>query len=434
MKSEQENRPFVELLLEKAQSLLEKAEQASPDSQDQTYTARTFHQLTEELLQRTRPENIQDYDIGAVAQTAEEHFKKRLPFFEQSPLVYLMANLLGVCLHQALEEEGRKLVFPILDYGVIPEPAEDEMESYSSGYDPLALHKFTQRIITKCVLRVRGDDYEIFNAIRELNEAHFVETTTREEFIKSLADLPDETREHQVASFDNALSAQPEHTPEIVAALLRKERERMIQDYTSATFQMFRWYGDHAIRCGISAALFLAAQYSNAIHADRSGMPKKVFEESLPGLTDLKKAVAEYFADWLTQPLVTRPRPGKKPKADLDQLSAHYDAIINDWRDAYHLCRSKLGLRSAELRKTWRNDVRTQFQTFPEDLIERLQPMAEWPEDTATICSVQGGEDNAEDIALEHAARMCSADRYAFKLSSLREIYRKQRRAQNLKI
>jgi hypothetical protein len=200
----------------------------------------------------------------------------------------------------------------------------------------------------------------------------------------------------------------------------------MIQEYTNATFQAFIWLGDHGIRCGIAAVLFLASQYSKAVNAAASGQSEEIIDAALPSLTNLKKHVAAYFADWLIQPLATRPRPGRRPKADLSQLSNHYDAIIQDWQGAYDLCRAKLALRSAMLRDAWRDDVKAAFPDFPEDLIERLQPMTDWPEESANICLQQGGEGKPEDIALEHAARMCGADAYAFKLSSLRKTYQKQ--------
>ncbi|HKA21753.1 MAG TPA: hypothetical protein VKN18_25975 [Blastocatellia bacterium] len=191
--------------------------------------------------------------------------------------------------------------------------------------------------------------------------------------------------------------------------------------------------GDHGIRCGIAATLFAAAHYSSSVHAEASGAPQEVIEKARPRLTDLKKEVADYFSDWLLGPLATRPHPGKKRKADLSQLSTYYDAIIDAWRDAYDICRAKLGFRSAALRGTWRDYVKKHFSEipafcFPDDLIDRLQPMADWTENILAICSEQSGEDKPEDIAFEHAARMCGAGEYAFKLSSLRETYRKQKR------
>ncbi|MCG3143030.1 MAG: hypothetical protein HONDAALG_00343 [Gammaproteobacteria bacterium] len=432
---DQENRPFIELLIEEAKSLLNKAEQASPDNQHYTYTAYTFHRLAEAWLQRTVPDNLQDYDLGAIAQTAEEHFKKRYPLFEQVPLVYLMANLLGVCLQQALEEEGRKVVFPVLDYGAIPVPDEDELEDYGSGYDPLSLHKFSQRVITKALLRVRGDDYELLRAIFEFNQAQFPEISTREEFIESLADIPAQVRDRRIAEFDNDLSTQSEQTPEIVAMILRQIRERMIHEYTQAIFHGFRMYGDHSIRCGIIATLFLAAQYSNAINADLSGMPEDVIKKELPIFTDLKKKVAAFFADWLIQPLPTRTREGKKAKADQvrTQLRLEYERILEFWREASQICNSTRESTSEIRRSRWREDIRRDFPLLPDDLIERLQPKLLWSDEIKKSMGDKGGSSDPDDIALEHAARLCGADDYMYKLTTLKEYLKQQKRGEILK-
>jgi hypothetical protein len=300
MESKQEDRPFFELLFEEADLLLAKAEQAGPDNEDRSYVAATFHRLTEEWLKRAAPDALSNCDIGAIAQTAEEFFKKRNPFLGQVPMAYLMSHLLAVCLQQAFKEEGRKVEFSVFDYAEIPDPSDEELEDYKSGYDPLALYKFAQRVITRGGLRVRGDDSEIFRAILELNEAQFVVVSTREEFAESLACLPDKIRDERLAEFDNLLSAQPKQTPDIIANLLRDVRARLIRDYTAATFQGFWSLGDHSIRCGVIATLFLAAQYANAVNAEAAGMSEDVVEKLRPRLTDLKKEVAAFFADWLT--------------------------------------------------------------------------------------------------------------------------------------
>lgn len=414
--------PFFEMLLSEASELLNRANEAGPDNADPSYVARVFARLADAVYRRLNPNGGPDFDLDAVAQTAEAHFVRRHRQWHVRQTARLMMN----CLQRAVNEEGRKLDFPLYDYDAMSESAEDELESYGSGYDPFALHKFAQRVVARGVLRVRGDHDEIYRAILELNEAQFVETATREEFA---AWLPADIRDRRLAEFDAALGAQPDQTPETVAKILRDARARLIQDYSAATYRGFMGLGDHAIRCGILATLFLATQYANTISAETCGQPDDVVESLRPGLTELKKNVAAFFADWLTQPLATKPRTGKKAKADLGGLSNHYDAIIGDWTDAFALCQTTLQLRGAA-RDLWRDDLQRKFPMFPEDLIERLQPMADWPERISDICSKQGGEDKPQDISLEHAARLCGAEDYAFKLSSLQKTYRKQKAAE----
>lgn len=124
-------------------------------------------------------------------------------------------------------------------------------------------------------------------------------------------------------------------------------------------------------------------------------------------------------------PKFLKGRGGKKPKANLTRLYENYERIIDDWVEASELFRSARKSRSAVRRDAWRKDIQRNFSDLPEDLIERLQPMTDWPE----WIDGKGGEDKPEDIALEHAARLCGAKNYIYKLSTLRETYNKQKRA-----
>jgi hypothetical protein len=127
---------------------------------------------------------------------------------------------------------------------------------------------------------------------------------------------------------------------------------------------------------------------------------------------------------------VLRAGGDRASKADLDDLSLHYDAHIEDWKEAFVICRSALQSRSESRRGGWRDDVQRSFPGFAEhaDLIERLQPMAGWPRAVANICIEKGGQDNPKDICLEYAARLCRADEYDYMLSSLKTTYRAQKR------
>ncbi len=122
----------------------------------------------------------------------------------------------------------------------------------------------------------------------------------------------------------------------------------------------------------------------------------------------------------------------RRSKADLSRLRDHYERILPDWQEAFEICRTDLGSRSKQRRENWREAVCRAFPDLPSDLVERLQPMPEWPEEIADRCLKQGGMDKAEDIALEHAARLCGAAAYIYKLSSL-DRGRKKRRSENQK-
>jgi hypothetical protein len=431
MQEDPENDPFLDMLFAEAALLMNKANEAGPDNADPSYVARAFHRLVEAVHKRSHPDEQPDFDLGAVAQTAETYFART----HQQWYVAQTAQLMMNCLQRAIKEEGRKIEFPFLDYDAMPDPSEDQVESYGSGYDPLALHKFAQRIVTRGVLRVRGDDSEIYRAILELNEAQFVETSTREEFAASLQGLPAEIRDRRLAEFDTALSARTEKTPEIIAKLLRDDRARMIQEYTMATYRGFMDFGDHGIRCGIVATLFLATHYANAYNAAAAGQSEDVVEKLRPRLTDLKKEVAAFFADWLTQPLATKAPEGRKAKAERvrTELLPKYEQVVEDWREASRICKDARSSVSEKRRNSWRNDIRRDFPHLPDDLIERLAPMHLWPDEIKQRVGDKGGGSDPEDVAHEHAARLCGADEYAYRLSTLQEYLKQQRRGEKMK-
>lgn len=383
-----ESRPFIDLLFEEAELVLEKAKNTRPDNPDLTFIARTFHRMAEAWLQKTSPENLSDYDVSAVAQTAEEYFKKCNPFFGQFPMTYLMGHMLAICLQNAFQEESRKIVFPVWDYFNNPLIKKDVFDDYDSGYDPLALHKFTQRVLGKGVLRVRGDDNEIFEALREFNESQFPVVSTREEFVKSLADLPVELAEWQIDNFDKALAAQPTQTPEVVAQLLFKIRTQLVRDYTLMMFQGFIDLGDHGIRCGISATLFLAALYAKSNYAEAINLPEKTIAQSRPTLTDVKKIVARYFADWLTQPLATKPREVRQANYELSGLDKQFQKV-KPLVDRAKKCYTK-----NKDEDNWRELVKALVPDLPDDLVNRLGSR------------VNDRENQPRSIALEWAARI----------------------------
>ncbi len=122
---------------------------------------------------------------------------------------------------------------------------------------------------------------------------------------------------------------------------------------------------------------------------------------------------------------------GDRSYADLSELSDFFDASIEDWEDARQFCRSAIESRAGSRRELWREDIKRDYPHLYSqgaDLIERSQPMDEWPEEIINTCLEQGGEDRARDIALEYAARRCGANPYDYKLSTLENYYRKQKR------
>ncbi len=143
---------------------------------------------------------------------------------------------------------------------------------------------------------------------------------------------------------------------------------------------------------------------------------------------EMREDLKRLSQDWHNRRLGVRRGGDRRSRADLGQLGDYYDRDLEDWREAFRICRDCLASRSQSRKAEWRSEVKRAFPALPDDLVERLQPMTDWPENISDICLEQGGEDKAEDIAFERAARSCGAEPYAYKLSSLQETYRKQKR------
>jgi hypothetical protein len=112
MQPEQGNDPFFNLLLEEAESLMARANNAGPENADPSYVARIFARLADAIYRRLVPNEVPDFDLGAVAQTAESHFARRYRQWYVGQTARLMMN----CLQSAINEEGRKIEFPVFDY------------------------------------------------------------------------------------------------------------------------------------------------------------------------------------------------------------------------------------------------------------------------------------------------------------------------------
>lgn len=382
---------FQALVFNESVLLLNKAEETGPDNADNSYTARAFHRLAEAFLYTRPTESWPTDDISAIAQTAATHFARS---YTHSLRLH-MAQLMATCLESAFAEEERKMEFPIFDYSSIPEPSEEELEDYGSGYDPLKLYKFTQRIFQHGVFRVRGDDDQIKRAIREFDETIFPEWKTREEYISSMDSWgwPPEIRERAIASFDVKLAEQQDQTPEVIANLLQQRRNAMLGGRTETIFRTFESYADHGMRCGVSANLFLALHYADANYLALSGASEEEINKALPTLTDLKKQVADYFADWLIRPLPTKSRDGRKADYNLANLP-----LQENFNYTYpETLKAKKRYEAVSHYADCINLVQREHPDMPTDLIQEFrQP---------NKCK---GRDSY--IAAEWAARFCGID------------------------
>ncbi len=122
----------------------------------------------------------------------------------------------------------------------------------------------------------------------------------------------------------------------------------------------------------------------------------------------------------------------------MHELSCIFDVVVGTWLDAFNQCRNfkpfslpKEDGGTVEVGQ-WRDAVMMSHPFLlvdaTNDLVERLQPMNQWSDAVLEKCSEKGGTSDAEDIALEHAARVCGAGRYEYQLSSLKEMLKEQRR------
>lgn len=194
-----------------------------------------------------------------------------------------------------------------------------------------------------------------------------------------------------------------------------------------------------AIGLFMQAATIYAGQNNPARKAEMRAAVKR-YEDDLPEETlkllksDLAlprswiKRVHGEMEQMLKEVMGVKSLKGGSPaKAELNDLHIHYAKHIEMWEQAWQICRDILNSPSKD-RADWRGKVKQDFPalaSFP-DLIERLQPHAQWPASIAAACSERGGQDNPEDIALEHAARLCDAAEYDYRLSSLRKKYQQQ--------
>jgi len=145
--------------------------------------------------------------------------------------------------------------------------------------------------------------------------------------------------------------------------------------------------------------------------------PSEELAEATFFQNQLEPMIQPILTRWLESlDIEYRRRGGKKQKADLSTLRERYDELLPVWSAAFARYRAleKVG------RGDWRQIIKAEFQSLPDDLIERLNPA---PDDSwvADQINKQGGESRPEDVAIEHAARICDAMPYAYKLTVLRK-------------
>jgi hypothetical protein len=81
------------------------------------------------------------------------------------------------------------------------------------------------------------------------------------------------------------------------------------------------------------------------------------------------------------------------PKPNFDNLASRYESLLKIWQEA------KRFYQSNRKHSTWQDMIRKLYPTLPDDLIERLG---------------RKGDSTPSTIAIEHAARLCGAQRNQF--------------------
>ncbi|NOT64423.1 MAG: hypothetical protein HOP19_29745 [Acidobacteria bacterium] len=305
---------LIAALNKEAEDFLHFSSNVTAETADHSYAVRMFHQLAERYLEGLPQNAWPTDDIGAIAHTAQAHFA--LSVHAQS--VHSMAKHFYDCLSFAIKEERQKSDFPAFNYdqffASLRQKADRDLGDYKTGYDPEGIFKLTERVFTKALFRVRALESEVFDAIREFDEAVFRKWKTRDDFIDNVAKYSEDTRRIAIESLDRDLAELPEKTPEAIEHFLEQRREGMLNGYARTVFSLYQDLSDHGVRCGIAATVFAAAHYSDAHYQAISGASKEDVHRLRPSASELKESVAAYFADWLTEPLITR-GPGRLPSS-----------------------------------------------------------------------------------------------------------------------
>ena len=317
MENEESNERFSDLVQATSIRLWQLANQGwitndevglTPEDACKKHTVFAFARLAESVLSQLPGDHWTDADIGAIAHTAQEHFKHGANFYA----AYAWMPLLMNSLKKALEIEWEKVEYPVTNYDDFIEKMLDktlQKNVKDDGHDdPQGFGKFAQNVLTKAVLRVRGIDTEVRRAITEFVEFNVPVFKTPDEFEASLSHLPAEIRERELAGLVKALNEQSTRSPETVARLLEIRRNNRILFNTKSIHDGFEMTIDHAIRCAIAATLYVSMQYNEANFAAMSGQPEDVIEKLLPSEGEIKGVANEMFSSWLVKVLRTRAR------------------------------------------------------------------------------------------------------------------------------
>ncbi|HMV83696.1 MAG TPA: hypothetical protein PLD20_33365 [Blastocatellia bacterium] len=417
MQNEQEFRQIIERIDEVTRALLQvrdyKAEAIDLNGADAPL----------KLLARTwRDTQLPSQSDEKLANMIRQRLEETL-----SPILWIATGqIVSGALEYATRETGAT-VMPTFDglsrVGIAEQPySEDEEEVWLIG--------LAERIRIKGTLQVSLNWGEIESILDDFFGSSLSACKTEQEAKTAWNSFLKKEQKHLKKRMGDSPVEKIVETNRKVEMLTDKQREQMRSDLVKLASQNFKLNIDHVIRCAIAANLFLSLVYWEYAFDREKGRAEKEVQQSLPGVEELRDIIGKRLNDWLIQPLPKRPRLGKQAKADLSQLRQFYEEVIGDWRDAFSFCREALNSRSATRRATWKEDLKKYYPSLRDydDLIERLQPIENWPEQVAAKCSEQGGEDKPEDIAYEHAARLCDAANYTYKLSSLIEEYRKQGR------
>ena len=108
-------------------------------------------------------------------------------------------------------------------------------------------------------------------------------------------------------------------------------------------------------------------------------------------------------------------------------LAILHEKLKDLWRTAREIAKAAQWSRDPKRRKEWESEVKVFFQgrgfsEVEEDLINRLEPAANWPDNLAVTLARHGAGSKAYDIALEHAARLSAYPGYSAYSLTIRQL------------
>lgn len=204
-------------------------------------------------------------------------------------------------------------------------------------------------------------------------------------------------------------------SPELRASLLEKLTRRTIEEFIYRIKERFETAGDELMK---EASLFALA-----------GLYSEFYEELMDlGVREVATDYIDMEARRITGEIVANRKAFIKEMIDymrgpqLEYLEEKYQEVLPIWRDA------KLLYTQNRNRTTWRAIILAAYPElkYVDDLVSRLSgKLNDLPEDIQAKLAQKGGNSNPSSIALEHASRLCGAERYQY---SVRYLYYKRRR------